>query len=249
MQQYSTKEVADIIGIHPNTVRLYEASGLITKPLRQKNGYRIFSDLHIMQFKLARAAFQIEVLQNGLRKEVVEIVKVTAAQDFDKALKLTEDYLRHIQKEKQNAEEALLLTKSLLLGEAFPIQQKEFKRKEAALYLGVTIDTLRNWELNGLVEVKRKANGYRVYTMEDMKRLKIIRTLRCANYSLEAILRMLHALSKDPDVDIRQVIDTPNMQDDEEIISVCDKLLSSLDKAEQNAQSMKKGLKQMKQLF
>jgi DNA-binding transcriptional MerR regulator len=44
--------------------------------------------------------------------------------------------------------------------------------------------TLRNWELNGLMAIKRRENGYRIYTEEDLMRLKIIRSLRCANYSL-----------------------------------------------------------------
>ena len=63
--------------------------------------------------------------------------------------------------------------------------------------------------MNGLLTVKRKQNGYRIYTNSDIGYLKIIRSLRCANYSLAAILRMLNALSCNPDVDIREVIDTP----------------------------------------
>jgi len=62
MNTYKTSEVAKIIGIHPNTVRLYEELGLISKPERQINGYRVFTDFHIEQFKLARIAFSIEVL-------------------------------------------------------------------------------------------------------------------------------------------------------------------------------------------
>ncbi len=73
------------------------------------------------------------------------------------------------------------------------------KQKEVSEYLGITMDSLRNWEMNGLLTVKRRENGYRVYTDEDIQRLKIIRSLRCANYSLEAILRMLQQLSKNPD--------------------------------------------------
>lgn len=38
---YSTSQTAEIIGIHPNTVRLYEELGLITPPERKPNGYRI----------------------------------------------------------------------------------------------------------------------------------------------------------------------------------------------------------------
>ncbi|WMM26254.1 hypothetical protein RBU61_06145 [Tissierella sp. MB52-C2] len=63
-------------------------------------------------------------------------------------------------------------------------------------------------------------------TDEDIKLLKIIRSLRCGNYSLATILRMLNALSENPEANIYQVIDTPKENDD--IISVCDKLLTSL---------------------
>ena len=42
MPTYKTAEVAAIIGIHPNTVRLYEKLGLIPKPERLPNGYRGF---------------------------------------------------------------------------------------------------------------------------------------------------------------------------------------------------------------
>ena len=111
--------------------------------------------------------------------------------------------------------------------------QRTYRRKEAADILGVTIDTLRNWELNGLFTIKRTENRYRVYTEEDMLRLKIIRSLRCANYSLSAILRMLQALSDDPQTNIRMAINTP--KEDDDIIRACDKLLTSLNEAKNNA--------------
>ena len=78
MNTYKTIDIARIIGIHVNTVRLYEKCGLIPKPERLGNGYRVFTDLHIEQFRLARAALQVEVLQNGLRKQAVDIIKVSA---------------------------------------------------------------------------------------------------------------------------------------------------------------------------
>ena len=67
MTSYKTAEVAAIIGVHPNTVRLYEKLELIPKPERLSNGYRVFTDFHIKQCKLIRLAFQVEILQNGLR--------------------------------------------------------------------------------------------------------------------------------------------------------------------------------------
>lgn len=58
---YRTSDVANIIGIHPNTVRLYEELRFISKPERHKNGYMVFASLHIEQFRLARIAIKVEV--------------------------------------------------------------------------------------------------------------------------------------------------------------------------------------------
>ena len=121
------------------------------------------------------------------------------------------------------------------------------KRREVSRYLGISMDALRNWEMNGLLTVKRKDNGYRVYTDGDIQRLKIIRSLRCANYSLEAILRLLQQLSKNPDTDIRAALNTPKQTDD--IISVCDRLIVSLLSAERNANTLLQMLKEMQIKF
>ena len=110
--------------------------------------------------------------------------------------------------------------------------------------LGISMDALRNWEMNGLLQVKRKENGYRVYTDSDIRRLKIIRTLRSANYSLESILRLLNQLSEDPDTDVRVTLNTPKQSDD--VISVCDRLIISLSEAEENAYKIKTMLHDMK---
>lgn len=246
MNIYKTAEVAKIIGIHSNTVRLYEQWGLIPKAERKPNSYRVFTYFHIEQLRLARIAFKIEVLQNGLRKKIVETVKVSASGDFDKALAMAREYLSQIHKEQKNAEEAIDIAKQLLEGKAV-LDTLCLKRKEVSEYLDISVDTLRNWELNGLLRVKRKQNGYRFYTSDDIQRLKMIRSLRCANYSLEAILRMLNALSDNPQANIRQVLNTP--KDNTDIISVCDKLIISLQEAVKNAEIMIDILKNMKSKY
>jgi len=247
MNTYKTSEVAHHIGIHPNTVRLYEELELIPKPERKGNGYRVFTDFHVEQIKFARIALKVEVLQNGLRKQAIAIIKTSALGNFSKAICLAEQYLQQIRNEQRNAEEAIAITEKLLSCGSQEIGTTFLTRKEAADYLKISIDALRNWEMNGLLTVKRKKNGYRVYGDEDIRRLKIIRSLRCANYSLSAILRMLNTLSQNPEANIRQVIDTPKQNDD--IISVCDKLLTSLHCAEQNANVMLDYLEKMKKQF
>lgn len=243
---YKTAEVAAIIGIHPNTVRLYEEIEFIPKPERQKNGYRKFTELHIEQIKLVRLALQIEIVQNGLRKKIVNMIKTSAKGDYEKALLITQEYLQQVRQERINAEEAIILVQQLLNGKSKDTL-KALKRKEVSELLGISMDTLRNWEMNGLMTIKRKTNGYRVYSDGDIRRIKIIRALRCANYSLESILNMLKQLSRNPNLDLKKALNTP--KDEEGIVAVCDRLISSLSIAENNSLKMISMLENMKTKF
>ncbi|MDE7325857.1 MAG: MerR family transcriptional regulator [Lachnospiraceae bacterium] len=246
MSTYKTSEVASIIGIHPNTVRLYEKLKLIPKPERLSNGYRVFTEFHIKQCKLIRLAFQVEILQNGLRKKIAQMIMVSATKDFDTAIILTKNYLEQIRQERRNAEEAIEIVKQIL-SNSDGGNSRHLKRKDVSELLDISMDTLRNWEMNGLLTVKRRNNGYRIYTDEDIQRLKIIRSLRYANYSLEAILRLLQQLSQNPDTDIRATLNTPKQTDD--IISVCDRLIVSFWAAEKNAVTILDMLQDMKIQF
>lgn len=236
-KHFRTSEIAAIIGVHPNTVRLYESLGFLTPPRRLPNGYRVYTDLHLAQLRFARTAMRAEVLQNGLRKQAVEIVKLCAAQDYGAALAQTDIYEAMIEKEierAQTAAAAVVQIRQRRTGGAAPI----LTRKQAAEALGVTTDALRNWELNGLMKIKRRKNGYRVYNAADLEQLSIIRTLRCANYSLSAILRLMnHLAAADSGASVTEILNTPSP--DEEIISVCDRLGVSLAQTRADAQSMR----------
>ncbi|MDY5522236.1 MAG: MerR family DNA-binding transcriptional regulator [Agathobacter sp.] len=62
---YSTSQIAGIVGLHPNTVRKYEEWGLLQTPERKPNGYRVYTDVHIKQFELAKKALQSVIVQAG----------------------------------------------------------------------------------------------------------------------------------------------------------------------------------------
>ena len=224
VKTYSTKEIADEIGIHVNTVRFYEQIGFLTPPERRANGYRIYTGLQLEQCRLIRLAMKAEVLQNGLRKKAVEIVKLCAALDFDAAIAAAKEYRSMIDCEIQSAKDAIAfvernLVKSVPFGGVM-------NRADAAKALGVTSETLRTWERSGLIEIKRGKNGYRSYSTEDMERLNIIRTLRCANYSLSSILRLLNQLDGNTTRSVEAILNTP--EENEDIVSVCDRLIESL---------------------
>ncbi len=233
---YSVSEVASTVGIHPNTVRLYEELSFIAKPERKSNGYRVYTDLHLGQLKLARLALRAEILQHGLRKQALACIRLSANKQFGKAVEATQRYEDLINRELSHARSAILAVQSLLERDE-KSDNRVLTRKAAAAYLGVTIDTLRNWELNGLLKVKRKKNGYRLYDGNDLKRLAIIRTLRSANYSLMAILRLLNHLDEQPCDSIEEVLNTPSGAED--INSVCDRLLVSLEATKTDIHQMR----------
>lgn len=243
---YQTAQVAALTGIHPNTVRLYEACGLIPKPIRAQNGYRVFTDVHVQQIHLARIALRAQVIQNGLRKRAIHIIKLSAAGEYDGAIEQCHEYLSCVKVEQRTAEEALEITQGLLLGKQTTNQKASLTRKQTADLLGITIDTLRNWEMNGLLTAKRRENGYRVYDWDDINTLKIIRTLRSAQYSLSSILRMLTAFHNRSGVDLREILDTP--QETEDIIWVCDRLITSLSNLEEDIHQILKQLQILKNL-
>ncbi len=131
-----------------------------------------------------------------MRRTITQVVKLSAVRKYDEAIDLTKKYIEIAENEIAYATEAAHIVNTLLEStnhEAETIM----KRKEVSEALGITMDTLRNWEMNGLISIKRKENGYRVYNQEDLKQLKIIRSLRTANYSLSSIKRMMRSLYQD----------------------------------------------------
>lgn len=226
---YQTTEIASKAGIHPNTVRIYEEWGYISPVPRADNGYRIYSDLHLFQLQVARTAFRCEIVQGQIREKARAIVQASGREDFRTAIKLAEDYLTHLEKEHIRALEAIELVEKWLDGKESPISAETYTRNEVAQLLEVSNEIIRNWERNGLLTVPRLPNGYRRYTEKEMNRMKIIRSLRHAHYSMSAILRLLNTTENSTELNVKQVLDTPAEYED--IVTVTDRLIHSLEDA------------------
>ncbi len=233
---YKTAQVAKIIGVHPNTIRFYEEMGLLPVIPRTESGYRIFQDSHIDQLVLLRVAFRAEIISNKLRQEVFHIVKTAAGGNILQAYQDTEQYLEHLKEEAAGAEEAIRITQNILEDRNTPEEGIQWKgRSEAARQLGITVDVLRDWERNGLIQVPREQNGHKKFYGKEMNRLKIIRTLRNAHYSMMSILRMLNQLDQG-DGNILDAINTPG--EEEDIVCAADRYITALTMAQEDAAQM-----------
>lgn len=245
LSTYSTSQIAGIIGVHPNTIRFYEELNLLPPIPRAKNGYRVFDDGHLLQLRLLRAAFRAEIISDRLRQEAVEIVKTSAAGRIDEAYLGAERYTEHLREEWRRAEEAIRITLDTIAQSKNPEKIVLARtRTKAAVSLEITKDVLRDWERNGLITVPRDSRGYRVYGAEEMDRLKIIRTLRSAHYSMMSILRMLRRMDQG-EMNLRQAIDTPDAEED--IVNAADRYCTALQQADLDAVEMMNLLKSIEQ--
>ncbi|MBW6474685.1 MAG: MerR family transcriptional regulator [Anaerolineaceae bacterium] len=96
----STSKIAKIVGCHPNTVRMYEAWGLLPPVPRAANGYRLYTLDHLDQMRLARTALNTAWPGKTIRKAAFELIHQAARGDLGGALESAYRYLVLVQSER-----------------------------------------------------------------------------------------------------------------------------------------------------
>lgn len=231
-----TSDIAREIGVHENTVRLYEKWGLLPPVPRLPNGYRVYDESHLDQGRLIRIAMECTWIGGDIRRVAHKVIRAAAAGDWETALDKAEQHLKMIRAERRRALKAAEVLEDWARepesdGEGF------LNIGEVARLLDVSQDMLRNWERDQLITVPRQEhNGYRLYSRREIDRLRVIRMLRQARYSTMSIMRMLRQLDQDQEIDVRKVLDTPGQ--DEDLVSASDKWLTALQQTERQAAAM-----------
>jgi DNA-binding transcriptional MerR regulator len=246
LKYYKTSKIAEAAGVHPNTVRLYETLGLLQPVPRGNNNYRLYSLAHLEQMRLARIALKSACVEGNIRKLAISIIKTAAKGNLRPALEEAYDYLTHIKNEQSKAKEALAILQKWMNKKNEPgAMDISLGRGDTSRLLGVSIDALRNWERNGLLDVPRNSeNGYRMYGPKEIDRAKVIRTLRTANYSMIAILRMLKSVdTHSKETEILTIVSTA--QPDEDMVYATDRWILTLSETEKNAKELITQIKRM----
>jgi len=232
-----TIDIATAVGVHVNTVRVYEQWGFLPPVPRASNGYRLYTQFHLDQMRLARTALHGGWPGRAIRRSALALVRQSASGDMRGALQQARQHLLLVQAERAQAEAAADYLEKWANGELDTERTSSLQIGEAAELLNVSTDMLRNWERNGLIKVPReRGNRYRLYGPIELGRLRVLRLLYRAGYSSMAILRMMHQLNRGQRANLRHALDTP--PPDEDIITTADRWLSTLDEQEQRAQDM-----------
>ncbi len=227
VRHLSTAKVAKAVGCHPNTVRLYEQWGFLPPIPRSRSGYRLYTQAHLDQMRLARIALNSPWPGRNIRRSAAGLVRQAANGDLGSALEHAYRHLALVQSELAHAGAAADLLERWAQGIPADSTQHTLHIRDAARRLDLTVDMLRNWETNGLLTVPRNPdNGYRLYGQPELARLRVIRMLRSAGYSIMSILRMLTHLDQGNTTDLRKVLDTP--RPDEDVYYATDRWLSTL---------------------
>jgi DNA-binding transcriptional MerR regulator len=232
-------QVARALGIHPNTLRHYEAQGYLPPIPRSANGYRRYSAAHLEQARLAVMTLQWPYV--GDRALLVELVMCAAQSNFTAAESAAVQYLARLQQERAHAEAAVSFLERWAVGGVADPATGDMHTQQAADYLGVTVDMLRNWERSGLIVVvpRDPATGYRRYGTTELGRLRVIRLLVKAGYSQMAVLRALSQLDRGRADDLRAALELPHEDSANEAIEIiADRWLSSLERLAQHTEEI-----------
>lgn len=227
-----TSDIAKTLGVHVNTVRLYEARGYLSAVPRSSTGYRQYTRLHLEQMKLAHLALQWPYSDD--KALVQELVKCAADDDLGMAMEMAYEHLINVRIELTHAEAAVEFLERWTQGQMIDTTKRRLTIGQTAQHLSVTTDQLRNWDRNGLLDVPRDSEtGYRMYSAREMGRLRVIRMLRQSSYSLMAILRVLRKFDTGERESLRETLDTPGTE--ENIETLADHWLSTLQQQEERA--------------
>ncbi len=239
----STSKIARLVGCHPNTVMLYEKWGAIAPVPRGSNNYRLYTEEHLDQMRLARTIMGGLYPGRKIRKSAVKVIQLTVSGDLDAALEQALLYQQAVQKEQRRALKAAGTIERWARGQTARPGPTTFSIQQAAATLELTVDQLHNWERNGLLRVPRHpGNAYRCYTRTELERLGVIDMLLKTGFGMMAVHRLMQKVDQGDLSALARTLDTP---DQHEIVYPSDQWLTTLAEQKLRVEHVIKILKEM----
>ncbi len=166
---YRTSEIARIVNVHPNTVRLYESYGHISHFSRDKNGYRIYTEKHLEEMKIARIAFPGPFPVSS--RSLYDCIKCFISEDYTQALDLALKYKTLLLEERKMSLKALAILDQWQQGKVASNEIIAIGRKAFAKCIGLSVETIRTWERNRLYQPSINTSRNKQYSELDYENL------------------------------------------------------------------------------
>lgn len=188
---YTPTQVANELNVSTTTLRRYEEQGLIPDVPRTAGNHRYYTPVHFQAFAAIRSllvGYDIPVVYDAMRQ--------IKNGDITNALWMVNNQLHLIQLEKQRVEEILGMVKKADFKEYRNVKLTDSMTiGKVAEMAGVNTSAIRHWEKEGLITSTRdKENGYRMFTLSELRKILVISSLRKTIYYIENLKDLLNDL-------------------------------------------------------
>lgn len=180
---YRISELSRITGVKAGTIRFYEKCGYVGPVGRSANNYRFYDRRHVFQVRVCRLVFG-GFVNRRLRRESLKVLDAAARWDMEAYAEETANYQRAVEEDIDRTEKAIAICMERMGEKAG--EDCRYTKKQAAALVGVTPESIRNWERNGLLG-QFEPYQKRFYGQALINRMYVIRLLLDTGYSMMAI--------------------------------------------------------------
>lgn len=237
---YQVKDVAKATGVKESTIRFYEKCGFLETVERLPNGYRVYTEHHLYQVKVCHFVFGGYV-NKRLRKCSMQLIEAAKAWDSDAYEAAAAAYREAIGEDIERTKKVIeIAMEGMRTQETSDLQ---YTKKQAAEAVGTTVESIRNWERNGLIP-QTAAYQKRYYSQAVIDRMHVIRLLLDTGYSIMAIFQFLQKMDSGTQAEAKKVLINPEKGED--LLSCADYYLQALYDLQQKADILAGLLPEMK---
>lgn len=188
---YTPTLIAKQLNVSTTTLRRYEDQGLIPDVPRTVSNRRCYTSIHVQAFITIRA-----LLQGYEIPVVYDVMRKIKGQQMESALWAINQEQHNTQVEKERLEEVLRMFRDVDLSKYKDLTVSDSMTiGEVAQMAGVNPSAIRHWEQEGLISSNRnKDNGYRVFTLTELRKIILISSLRKTVYYIENMKQLLNEI-------------------------------------------------------
>ncbi|WP_339248246.1 MerR family DNA-binding transcriptional regulator [Paenibacillus sp. FSL F4-0243] len=188
---YTPTMIAKKLNVSTTTLRRYEDQGLVPEVPRTPSNRRCYTDIHVQAFITIRA-----LLQGYEIPVVYDVMRKIKARQIEDALWSINQEQHNTQTEKHRLEDVLRMFRNVDLSKYNDLEvTNAMTIGEVAQMAGVKPSAIRHWEQEGIITSNRnKDNGYRVYTITELRKIILISSLRKTVYYIENMKQLLNEI-------------------------------------------------------